>query len=344
MDASIHYMIKNEYEKRQRDAFNDLMKRREVIYSQIPSLREIDEEIKRCGIRYNKMILQGGQKADSIVAELHSTISLLRSKKQALLAQHGYPQNYLETVYKCPACKDTGFIDNGNTTVKCSCYRQQLINHLYAYSNLNLAESGNFSAFDEGYYSDTADEARHGISISPRENILYIKDACKKFIDNFNCRDERNLFFCGPAGTGKTFMSHCIASELLNREITVLYQTAPVLFNRLNDLRFRSAKENGDSDAVQSNIFNVELLIIDDLGTEPPSPSRYAELLTILNTRKNNSLLKPCKTIISTNISVKDLYTYYDERIASRIIGDFTILKFAGDDIRRLKKLEKSTS
>jgi len=132
---------------------------------------------------------------------------------------------------------------------------------------------------------------------------------------------------------GKTYLSNCIANELLKTGKTVLYQTAPILFDMILDYKF--GKDNVSQEAYQ-NIFNVDLLIIDDLGTESINSVKHSEIFTILNTRLLNQN-KITKTIISTNLSLKELYNIYDERILSRIVGGYNICKFFGEDIR-LKK------
>lgn len=339
MSRNIHTIIKSEYEKRRQSAYDRLLERERETYTRIPELSDIDGQIKLSGIRFNKMLLLGDRASSDIVAELLSKIDALKSEKTRLLVNSGYPANFLEPDYQCQKCKDTGFVEGEDGTEKCTCYKQQVLSHLYTLSNLKLTESENFSTFSDGYYPDNVDRAKYGIPVSPRENIINIKSCCIDFVENFDSRDEKNLFFSGPTGVGKTFMANCIASELINRGYTVLYQTAPMLFQTVNDYKMKSFREENYEDGAYRSIFDTELLIIDDLGTETPSAAKYAELLTILNTRQIANLTKPCKTLISTNISLKKLNEYYDERIVSRIIGGFRTFWFAGEDIRGLKKL-----
>lgn len=344
MNENIYNFIKKEYQKRQKAANDSLAQRKQQVYTAIPRVEEIDREIHFLGIGHTKAILKNGENKDSTVNELSLKINRLKEEKLSLLAQNSFARDFLELSYQCPSCKDTGFIDDGKVTTRCACYKQLLLDHIYNQSNLNLVKKENFESFNELYFSDTVDEAKYGIKISPRENILMIKERCLKFIENFSSLEEKNLFFSGPAGVGKTFMSSCIAHELLNRGVTVLYQTAPVLFDIINQHKFKSFKDEGYQDSNYKSIMEVELLIIDDLGTEPQSAARYAELLTILNTRHLNNMTKPCKTLISTNLGPKMLFEYYTERVASRIIGCFDRLAFAGNDIRSLKTIAKAKS
>ncbi|RCX16067.1 DNA replication protein DnaC [Anaerobacterium chartisolvens] len=335
MNRHIYQSIKKEYDDRQRAAVDRFMAKKSQAYLLVPGLEEIDKEINLSGIKYNRMLLVENSAKDNLLEEFTRTLRVLKTKRETLLLKHGYTADHLEIAYTCPKCKDTGFIENPAGAEKCSCYKQMLINAIYSQSNLKLVQKENFSAFNEHVYPETSDESRYGLKISPRENILNIKRRCLSFIENFNSSDEKNLFFSGPTGVGKTFMSNCIALELMKKGHTVLYQTAPVLFNTIAEFKMKAYKEDDFEDGNYSSIFEVGLLIIDDLGTESQTAARYAELLTIINTRQMNNFSSPCKTIISTNIGARKLDEYYTERVSSRIIGCFDRLMFIGDDIRR---------
>lgn len=339
MALGINNSIKIEYEKRRREVLDLIQQRKEEIYTNIPSIEKIDTEIKLLGLKYSKMILLNNSSPDKLSEELSSKLEELKRKSENLLVNAGYPPNYLEPIYTCPICKDTGSIDTETTPERCFCYKQLLIDQLYNQSNLKIAQVENFSCFNADYYPDKINEQRYGIKKSPREQILAIKEKCLEFIDKFDSPDEKNLFFSGPAGVGKTFMANCIAFELMNRGKTVLYQSAPVLFDVISEHKIRNFKDNEWEDRYYKNIFQVDLLIIDDLGTESQTASRYAELLNILNIRQANNLVRPCKMIISSNIDINKVFEYYTERVASRIVGGFYIYRFAGEDIRRIKKL-----
>lgn len=131
---------------------------------------------------------------------------------------------------------------------------------------------------------------------------------------------------------GKTFMSNCIAQELLKSGKTVLYQTAPVLLESVID--YKMSKQKNPKDNIYQSVLDVDLLIIDDLGTESLNSMKLSELFTILNTRILNLNHKTTKTIISTNLNIKDIFNSYEERIGSRIAGYYDIYYFFGDDLR----------
>lgn len=127
-------------------------------------------------------------------------------------------------------------------------------------------------------------------------------------------------------------MSNCIAQELLKNGKTVLYQTAPVLLESVID--YKMNKQKNPNDNIYQSVLNVDLLIIDDLGTESLNSMKLSELFTILNTRILNLNHKITKTLISTNLNIKDIFTSYEERIGSRIAGYYDIYYFFGDDLR----------
>lgn len=340
MASSIHNSIKAEYERRRKKSSDDLLAKREEVYSKIPEVEEIESHIHLAGVRYNKMLLFGIIPSDRVRAELDAELASLGRKKAGLLEANGYPRDFLNPSYACSKCRDTGLITlNDGSDDICSCYRQQLVEIIYSQSGMKLTAVEGFKNFDESYYPDIADEGIYGIKKSPRRQISGILESCRQFVGSFESPNEKNMLFCGPTGVGKTWMAGCIAAELMRRGVTVLYQSAPSLYNTIYEYRYKTSREEAFESTVYRNILDVELLIIDDLGTESPTAARYAELLTILDTRSANNGKKPCKTIISTNIDLKKLFEYYDERIVSRIIGGFDIYRFAGDDIRKLKSL-----
>ena len=135
---------------------------------------------------------------------------------------------------------------------------------------------------------------------------------------------------------GKTYMSNCIANELLNKGKTVLYQTAPVLLETVINDKMTKNKTQTQKDFYK-NVLESDLLIIDDLGTEFLNSMLLSELFTIINTRLLNLNSKVTKTIISTNLNIEEIFRRYEERIGSRIAGFYDIYYFFGDDLRMKK-------
>ena len=213
----------------------------------------------------------------------------------------------------------------------CSCIKQKIFDIEYNKSNLGNLEKDNFDNFNINLYSNDVDIDKYSSKISPRQNILNIKKIIDNFIENFDNPEEKNLLFTGDTGLGKTFLSNCIANEILKLGKTVLYQTAPNMLDTIIDYRF--GKDNVPNN-IYENILNVDLLIIDDLGTESMNSMKYTELFNIINSRLLNQNNHITKTIISTNLNIQNLFDTYNERIASRFVGYYNICRFFGNDIR----------
>lgn len=341
MNRDIHNIITREYEKMQKQAVDIAEQHKEELYSKIPRLLEIDEQINQLGIKYNRLILFSKGSTSELSLALTNDIEVLNNEKINLLKINGVDIEYLKPQYKCSKCSDTGYVSDVSRFKRCSCYKQQLISHLFANSNITLTGNECFENFNELLYPDDVNPDKYGIIISPRENINNIKERCIEFTKNIDDPNQKNLFFSGRTGVGKTFLSFCIARELLNQSRTVLYLTAPMLFDTITEYKMKAFKEDNFNDDKYQSIFSVELLVIDDLGTETLSDARYAELLNILNARQTRDSVSACKTIISTNMGPKKLFELYSERVASRINGLFDRLLLAGRDIRSLNSIKK---
>lgn len=204
-------------------------------------------------------------------------------------------------------------------------------------SNIGNLEKENFDNFSLDLYSDDIDEQKYKAKISPRQNIQNIKEITLKFIKDFDNADEKNLLFTGNTGLGKTFLSNCIAKEMLSLGKTVLYQTAPIMLDNIIDYRFG----NSDFNNVYNNIINADLLIIDDLGAESLNSFKLSELFNIINARLLFQGNHITKTIISTNLNMNNLLDTYSERIFSRLASYYNVCRFFGDDIRINRLIKK---
>ena len=194
-----------------------------------------------------------------------------------------------------------------------------------------LPADADFKNFRLDFYSSSYYDKKTGRSArSMMQDTLQV---CHQFVDTFG-EEFRNLFFYGDVGVGKTYLSTCIAREVMEREFSVLYFSAPQLFNALAQTAFD--KKDIDARNMNEYIFNCDLLIIDDLGSEYTNAFIASQFFTCINER----LLDKKSTIISTNLSLESLADLYTERSFSRITSSYTLLKIIGDDIRIKKKLE----
>ncbi len=322
-----------EYEQKKLRAELDLENRKKIIYSKIPDLQKVDDKINSYALQTMKLILKNNSENDKI--NLDKKINELKKEKEKILIKNNISTDYFLPNYECKKCNDTGYIYEGNKSVLCNCIKQKIFDIEFNKSNISNLQNENFSTFDINVYSDETNLEKYHENISPRKNILKIKEFVDNFINNFDDPSEKNLLFTGNTGLGKTFLSNCIADEILKKGKTVLYQTSSNMLDAIIDYRFD--KPNSSQD-IYNNILNVDLLIIDDLGTECMNSMKFTELFNIINSRLLNRNNHITKTLISTNLSLKDIHENYDGRIFSRLIGNYNICKFFGDDIRFIKK------
>lgn len=300
-------------------------KRLQEVYENIPEIRLIDNEISSKGLNISKQIINAPENKLKLINELKLELEALKDRKLKLLQENGYNKDYINPIYDCVKCKDTGYIGDK----KCTCLKQEIINYAYKQSNLgNILETENFSSFSFKYYSNKKDEK---LGVSPLEAIQSIHFQCKKFISEFESNFS-NLILYGQAGLGKTFLCNCIAKELLDTGHTVIYLSSYQLFRIFETYRFNNGDEIISYDEIE-DLFNCDLLIIDDLGSEVINSFTTAELFNCLNTR----LLNKKSTVISTNLEPAALSKHYSNRIVSRIFGNYTLLNLIGDDIRLQK-------
>lgn len=305
------------YDRRQYENYRRQCARTDEIYEKFPRIREIQEAMSACSIRQAERLFDEEPDALEI---LRQELSSLRAEKEQILKEAGYPVDYMEMQYTCPDCKDTGYVGQK----KCHCFRQKEIELLYSSSRLqSVLEKENFSTLSYDVYDETQ-----------RTSMPPIIRTCQEYALNFR-KDGKSMLFYGSVGTGKTFLSNCIAKELLDKGFSVIYFTSFQLFELLSGAisggseNFRQAYEP---------LLESDLLILDDMGTELSNTFTVSKLFQILNER----MLAGKSTIISTNLSLQDFRDIYSERVFSRITSSYTLLKFTGSDIRIRRKIAGS--
>lgn len=319
--------IMREYDKKQLANKHALDLRISEVYSCIPEIELLDRELTDNSVN---MILKSISSSASLKDEMEETNRRILDKKAQLLVSHGFPSDYLEMHYSCPLCKDTGYIGSE----KCSCFRSALTKLLYSDSNIkNAIVSENFDTFRFDFYSPSSEKSPNGKS--PLANIQEVVKGARDYVTRF---DEcgGNLLIYGDTGVGKTFLCNCIARELMNTGHSVVYQTAYELFDLLAKHKF-SGDESKMSDEQYACLFDCDLLIIDDLGAELPNAFTTSELYRIINEK----ILKHKSVIISTNLSLDLIRDIYSERVLSRIVKDYKLVRIFGEDIRFKKKIQE---
>jgi len=248
-------------------------------------------------------------------------------QKEALLVAGGFPKDYLEPLYDCPDCHDTAIYQGK----KCHCYQKEAIQLLYRQSGLaTLLAQENFNTFQTDFYSPNFIDKSTGFSA--RELIEAALKISRNFIKNFD-QQHRNLYIQGSVGVGKTFLSNCIAKELLDQGKSVLYFSAAQFFDTMVKTAFE--RNEGDINPMRALLFECDLLIIDDLGTEYTNQATISQFFVILNER----LQQKKSFVISSNISPNQLSDQYNERITSRILNNFIPIRIVGTDIRKEKMM-----
>lgn len=311
-------IIKKEYDDTRMENQRILDERVAYVESHVDGYKELSDAIVSLSVEFAKLKLMG---KESSINELKSTIEDLRLQKKELLAAANLPDNYLEPIYVCPDCKDTGYIGSQ----KCHCLKQRMISLLYSQSNISeYLNTVDFKKVSNEYYFG-----------KDLENFSNTFNKSVQFVEKFDS-DYQNMIFYGTVGTGKSLLSACIAKKLIESGHSVIYFSATALMDALSKYTF-DYKSKDELSQTYSDIFECDLLIIDDLGTEMINSFTISSLFNCMNER----FLRKKSIIISTNLSLDDLCDRYTDRIASRLTGSFTFCKLSGPDIRLASKVRQ---
>lgn len=309
---------KAELDQRRAKAEDDQELRRIEIYARFPEIARIDRNILNTSVEISKAICSHSGNITEMIERLKNENLDNQRKIESMLKSLGYPADYLKPHYTCAKCRDTGFV-NG---IRCECY-DRLINK---YSIVQMSKNchiklSDFSDFRIEFYPNTTDSN----GINPQEKMKQLRDYCKRYADDFS-DDSPSLFMLGKTGLGKTFLSSCIAKQLIISGKNVAFDSIQNFLTEMQNEQF--GRSNGNTIEVLNN---ADLVILDDLGSEFSSSFFQSALYNIINNRMN--LEKPM--IISTNLSLSQLNEKYDDRIISRLLS-FEPLRFFGVDIRQV--------
>lgn len=310
--------IMKSYEKAREENRYLLAARKEEIYTRIPDMQLLDGEVRSLALSRMHTLLD--TEGDGL--NYSEEISRIPQKRKALLIQAGYPSNYLDPIYTCEDCKDTGYVtDVSGVKRKCLCFQRKEQAVLYEQSNIRqVILTENFATLSYDYYQ--------GEDLNRFQRAV-VKS--KEFVSQFGS-EYKNLLFYGTVGTGKSFLSGCIAKELLDRGYSVIYFSSIGLFDLLARYSFDiKAKESLYN--FYKDLYNIDCVIIDDLGTEVTNSFVTSQLFSCLNERN----LRQKATIISSNLNLEELKDRYSERVFSRITSNYTLCKLTGPDIRMQK-------
>ncbi len=289
------------------------------IYLRIPEIEQIDAQLRTQMTELVRLTISRDEKLKERLEAIEKENLELQARRTELLVENGYAEDWLEPIYSCPDCRDTGYVDGR----VCSCLRSLYNKELTAELGV-LLRSGSecFDSFDLSLYGDR------------RIAMKFVFDTCRTYAYEFS-KNSMNMLFQGGTGLGKTFLSACIARVVAEKGFSVCYDTAVSALEAFEMRKFARDAETAEAANVKvSRMLDCDLMILDDLGTEMSNSVSLSALYTLINTR----LVNGRATIISTNLSDEELKKRYTPQICSRIDGEFTKLPFVGEDIRKIKK------
>lgn len=301
-------------------------RRLSLVYARVPEIQRMDETMRRQMTELVRLTISHPADLKERLAALEKDNLDIQVRRAELLVENGWSVEYLDDIYSCPKCRDSGVYEGG----VCSCL-EKLYNKELTKELGTLLQHGDesFARFDLNYY-----DAAPVNGVSPRETMTMVLGACRKFADNFPAVSA-NLLFQGGTGLGKTYLSACIARVVAAKGYSVCYDSAAAALEAFEVQKFsRDPEASEAANARVRRMLDCDLMILDDLGTEMVSSISTSALYTLLNTR----LVNGNKIIISTNCSDEELQKKYTPQIYSRIKGEFLRLPFVGRDIRLIRK------
>lgn len=342
--------IRRVYDRRQTENHRIEQQRREEVYRKVPVLREIDRARAERAIgrvrqslapdRGNEGMPSSSGDSAGLSASDRSRISAAVASgrtaelKKEYLVQAGFPADYLDPVYQCSDCRDTGLVSGRH----CHCFNREVIRLFYTQSGLGeVLLKENYDTLRMDYYPEDIISPKTGMT--SRLMMEQAVSGCHHFTDAFisdtKVADAQYLMLTGEPGLGKTFLTHCIANDLIGKGFSVIYYSAGELFDKLAKVQFRKDYDPREKPVSEEFLTGCDVLIIDDLGTELTNSFTTSALFRLLNGRIAHSK----SMVISTNLSMPELRDLYSERITSRILERFNIYELFGKDIRIQKRI-----
>lgn len=324
MRSEILQELQAEYEQqRARDQAEELRRQAEAVAA-CPEIGEVLEARQRMIFGGLRGILDGRAQAE----ELPARMDVLNRRLASLLRAKGWPEDYLEPVYRCKRCRDTGYIGEPVRTM-CPCMRSAFYARLYQRVGLGTDDEASFDRSDLSVFSDKALE---GKPYSQRDLMRRVEKRCRDWAERYPDDPAQDLVLTGQSGLGKTFLLRAMARVLLERGVNVLLVSAYCFFEIA-----RKAYLGGPAEELAS-LMETDVLMIDDLGSEPMVRNITIEtLFNLINERQNAGR----GLVISTNLNQEELCARYTERIASRLLSNprqSQLLQLLGEDVRRRTK------
>ena len=310
------------------EAWEELKRKKEIFYKRFPHAADIEKQLSSTAICAARAVLSGSNSAYEL-SKLRDKISALREELKSILQSVNLPQDYLEVRHVCHKCDDEGFVDG----IMCTCMKDML--KKVAYERLNKMsplELSSFENFSLDYYPDMPGETAEN---SPRKRMELILNFCIRYAQGFK-KNSPSLLLSGSTGLGKTHLSLAIARSVIDQGFGVIYDSAQNIVSKIEKEKFSN---HNSSEGSERHYIDCDLLIIDDLGTEYVTSFSSSAIYNIINSR----IMMNKPTVISTNLSMRELEKNYTQRMVSRIIGNNIRLEFLGADIRQRIMRERRT-
>lgn len=310
------------------EAVDELNRKKDILYNRFPEAAEIEKQLSATAIKAARAVISGANSKDELL-KLRQTTKNLRERLTQILKSVNLPENYLELNYRCKKCSDEGYIDG----IMCDCMKKMMKKEVYNELNkMSPLELSSFENFSLDFYSDTP---QPNSELTPKKRMAKILEFCEKYASQFK-KNSPSLLMTGSTGLGKTHLSLAIAKEVIEKGFGVIYGSAQNIISKVEKEKFRGYQNS--SDETERHYIDCDLLIIDDLGTEYLTSFSSAAIYNIVNSR----IMMNKPTIISTNLSMKELEKNYSQRMVSRIIGNNIRLEFLGSDIRQKIMFQKN--
>ena len=310
------------------EAVDELNRKKDILYNRFPEAAEIEKQLSATAIKAARAVISGANSKDELL-KLRQTTKNLRERLTQILKSVNLPEDYLELNYRCKKCSDEGYIDG----IMCDCMKKMMKKEVYNELNkMSPLELSSFENFSLDFYSDTP---QPNSELTPKKRMAKILEFCKKYASQFK-KNSPSLLMTGSTGLGKTHLSLAIAKEVIEKGFGVIYGSAQNIISKVEKEKFRGYQNS--SDETERHYIDCDLLIIDDLGTEYLTSFSSAAIYNIVNSR----IMMNKPTIISTNLSMKELEKNHSQRMVSRIIGNNIRLEFLGSDIRQKIMFQKN--